>query len=258
MKQMKIFGAALLSLAALTACGPGEVVVVAEVERLNPETGERELGPVANIEIQMVPFDRDAVFDSLVNAAATPEPQLPDNVRILLDSAAIARTAWTEAESQWNAMLERQRQISEEISQYSNAEPRYRELFEEFNRAEAAFNQAERTSEEAFALFTRINEQNAADVERFKVTLQAWEEEAFADWGTIVEAKIDAAGNEIVYDTTDATGRATIPTPKGDWWVHGRYAAGTEELYWNVPTTVAGEPVEVRLTRENAEIRPIY
>jgi hypothetical protein len=258
MKPLKILGVVLLSLAATAACGPGEVVVVAEVERLNPETGERALAPVANVQIQLIPFDRDAIFDSLTNAAATPEPTIPEAVRILRDSASIARTEWTEAESQWNAMLDRQRTISEEIAQYSQNEPRYRQLFEQFNQAEAAYANAGRVKDAAFARFTRLNDQSFGDIEQFKATLAVWEEEAFADWGTVVEARLDAARREIVYDTTDATGRVQMAAPKGEWWVHGRYAAGTEELYWNVPTTVGGDPVEVRLTRENADIRPIY
>jgi hypothetical protein len=258
MKPLKILGVVLLSLAATAACGPGEVVVVAEVERLNPETGERALAPVANVQIQLIPFDRDAIFDSLTNAAATPEPTIPEAVRILRDSASIARTEWTEAESQWNAMLDRQRTISEEIAQYNNNEPRYRELFEQFNQAADAHARAGRVKEEAFARFTRLNDQSFGDVEQFKATLEVWEEEAFADWSTLVAARVDATGKEIVYDTTDATGRAQITAKKGDWWVHGRYLAGTEELYWNVPTTVVGDPIEVRLTRENADIRPIY
>jgi len=258
MKQLKILGIVLLSIAASTACGPGQVVVVAEVERLNPETGERALAPVANVQIQLVPFNRDAIFDSLTRAAASPEPTLPENVRILRDSASLARTQWTEAESQWNAMLDRQRTISEEIAQYNPNEPRYRELHQQFLDAEAAYARAGRAKDDAFARFTRLNDQSFGDVEQFKVTLAIWEEEAFADWGTVVAARTAASKRDIVFDTTDATGRAQLTAKKGDWWVHGRYMAGTEELYWNVPTTIGGEPVQVRLTRENADIRPIY
>jgi hypothetical protein len=258
MKQMKIVGAVLLSLATLTACGPGQVVVVAEVERLNPETGEREMGPVANMQIQLIPFDRDAIFDSLSNAASTPEPVLPEEVRILRDSAAVARTQWSEAEAQWNAMLDRQRQIVAEMERYNNAAPRYRQLFEEFNQAAAAYERAGRVKDQAFDRFTSLNDRSFGDVEQYKVRLEAWEEDAFADWGEVVAARLDATGKEILYDTTEAGGRAQIAAPKGEWWVHGRYAAGTEELYWNVPTTVGGDPVEVRLTRENADVRPIF
>ena len=76
MKRRSLWSA-ILPLSILAACGPGELVVTAEVERMNPETGEMELRPVENLAIQLLPFDRDHIFDSLTAAADTPEPQMP-------------------------------------------------------------------------------------------------------------------------------------------------------------------------------------
>ena len=258
MKPMKLLAVTLLTATALTACGPGQVVVVAEVDRLNPDSGEREVGPIANIQIQVLPFDRDAIFDSLTRAASSPEPTLPEALSILRDSVAMARVEWTESEAQWLAMRDRLNQISQEMERYNRAEPRYIELFNQFNEAERVYNQAEARKTAAFDRFDRLQKSTFEDIERFKVSLQAWEEDTFAEWGSIVQARTRQLKREVVYDTTDASGRATIAVPKGDWWIHGRYPAGTEELYWNVPVSVSGEPVEVRLNRGNAEARPIY
>ena len=43
----------------------------------------------------------------------------------------------------------------------------------------------------------------------------------------------------------------------GNWWVHARQELPYSELYWNVPISVeTGDPLQVRLTRENAQVRP--
>ena len=60
-----------------------------------------------------------------------------------------------------------------------------------------------------------------------------------------------------MYDTTDASGIADgFEAKAGDYWVTARYELPYTELYWNVPITVVrGDPIQVRLTRENATSR---
>jgi len=113
MKRRSLWSA-ILPLSILAACGPGELVVTAEVERMNPETGEMELRPVENLAVQLLPFDRDHIFDSLTAAADTPEPQMPPELAQARDSIIAAQTEWREAEAQWLEQRERLQQISDE------------------------------------------------------------------------------------------------------------------------------------------------
>ena len=70
-------------------------------------------------------------------------------------------------------------------------------------------------------------------------------------------SELDAAGRPQVYDTTDANGIARMTgLSSGEYWIHARYDLPFEELYWNVPVTVGGEPVQVQLTRQTAQVRP--
>jgi hypothetical protein len=247
----------------LTACGSGEVFVSAEVQVQDPDTGEQVVRPIDNLSVQLLPFDRDAIFDSLEAAASSPEPQLPDELKVALDSIQAAQTEWRESEARWLALRDRMQQINTELEQYNPAEARYRELFNEFDEAERDANAAERTKDDAFARFDGLQQETFSELEGFKAQRAAWEDDAFAAYGEVQAAKLSASGHDILADTTDATGRAEFtgdngPAP-GQWWVYTRYTLATEELYWNLPITVErGTPVELTLNRENAEIREVY
>jgi hypothetical protein len=258
MKRTRLCAAVILSLVALSACGPGEVIVIAEVDLLNPESGERELRPIDDLEIQLLPYDRDAIFDSLGAAASSPEPQMPQELVIARDSIAQARQEWQDAEAQWLALRERLQEINQEITQYNPAEAQYRVLFNEYNQSEAAYASAESRRNQAFATFERLQQQTLSEMEAFAARLRAWEDEVFSDWDAIVAARLRETRSEVLADTTDATGRADFSPAPGQWWAHGRFPVATDELYWNLPLSVErGDPIEVRLNRENAESRPI-
>ena len=64
---------ALASLVILAGCKPGQIVVTAEIDVQDPETGETVMRPIADLEIEILPFDRDVVFDSLEAAFGIPE-----------------------------------------------------------------------------------------------------------------------------------------------------------------------------------------
>lgn len=258
MRRTMISGVVMLSLF-LTACGPGEVHVMAEAEVMDPETGAIEVLPIEDLEVQLLPFDRDVIFDSLEAAAARPEPELPADLEIRRDSMLTAQAEWREAESRWLALRERLQEISRELEQYTPAENRYRELFNEFGDAEAEYEQAEAMVDETFETFDRLQQSTFAELEEFRAVLMSWEEEAFAGYGEAMAARLSAAGREILADTTDATGQADFAPRPGEWWVHGRHPLINEELYWNEPIVVErGTPVELTLNRANAEIREIY
>ncbi len=257
MNRRIIANLAFISLA-LGACGPAELVVTAAVEVIDPATGNPVSRPADDVVFQLLPFDRDQIFDSLTAAAPTPEPTLPPELQVARDSIAAAQQEWREFESRWLAMRERLEEITGELEQYNPAEAQYRVLFNEFNEIEGQYQAAERTKDQAFDRFDRLQQETFSELEEFRALLSAWEEGAFAPYGEVVGAKLVASGREILADTTDATGRADFEAAPGQWWIYGRYPLATEELYWNVPVTLErGEPTELPLSRENAQVREI-
>lgn len=250
---------ALLLSGFLAACGPGEVVVTAEVEVRDPETGEMVLRPIANMPVEILPFDRDFIFDSLTAEAPRPEPEAPPELLVLRDSIFQAQQEHREAEAEWLATREQLEEISQEMEQYSTAEARYRELFDRFNDVEARMVAAENQRDSAFERMTRLQEEAFAGLEQIRFEIDTWEEEAFADYGMVVAARLQETRREIIADTTDATGRAQFRSQPGEWWVHARHRLPMEELYWNIRVNVErGEPSEIRLTRETAEVREAF
>jgi len=258
MIRRTLWSALLLSLT-VAACGPGEVVVTAEIEQMDPETGETEIRTLGNLPVQLLPFDRDQIFDSLTAAAATPEPQMPEELRTARDSIIIAQNQWREAEAQWLERRERLEQISREMEQYNPAEARYRELFGQFNQVEGQVQNAEQRRDDAFERFTRLQQETIQELDQFRIQLETWEDEAFADFPEVMIARLQESRREILADTTDATGQARFRADPGSWWVHARHQLAMEELYWNIRVDVErGDPVQIRLNRDNAEIRDVF
>ena len=52
------------------ACGPAEVVVMMEIEVDDPSGAGTVAQPLSDIEIRLLPYDRDAVFDSMKEKAS--------------------------------------------------------------------------------------------------------------------------------------------------------------------------------------------
>ena len=170
MKRTIIPSMALLSLF-VGACGPAELILTAEVEVTDPETGQPIVRAVEDLELQLLPFDRDQIFDSLIAVASSPEPALPPELQVARDSIAQAQQEWRESEGRWLALRERLEQINSELTQYNPAEARYRVLFNEFNEVESDYASAESTKDEAFARFDRLQQEAFSDLEEFRAIL---------------------------------------------------------------------------------------
>jgi hypothetical protein len=144
------------------------------------------------------------------------------------------------------------------MQHYSRGEARYVALFEEFTAFESELDRVEVATKADFAEFSRLQLSTLRQSDSLRVLREAWSDEAFADAPEIFAAKLRASGREARADTTDASGvaRKNLKVKPGRYWVHARYELPFTELYWNVPVQVErGEPVQVRLTRGNAQER---
>jgi hypothetical protein len=111
----------------------------------------------------------------------------------------------------------------------------------------------------AFARYDDLQRRYTAQAQEYSLLLEQWGDEAFGDIQSVIDARIEAAGREEVFDTTDANGIARTTLPKGEWWVSTRYELIYDELYWNEPIEITGgDPVQLILNRANAERRPVY
>jgi hypothetical protein len=240
------------------ACGPGQVAITAEIEVPDPESEGTISAPLGEMEVQLAPFDRDAIFDSLAAAFPTPEPQVPADLLAAQEEIAAADAEWRAAEDTWASARDRQIQITQEMEGLNPAESRYLELYREFQDLEGRVSRAETQKDRAFERFTGLQEGFILRRDSMQIIKDQWADEAFASYFDVVLAKLEATGLEMVYDTTDADGTALVDVPPGQWWIHARYEEAWSQLYWNVPVTVErGDPVQIRLDRGTATVRPI-
>src|SRR5690606_725291 len=199
-------------------------------------------------------------FDSLEAAHPTPEPPIPPELLQAQQEVMAAQEAHAAAEARWGLVRDSLRAISQTTERMSaqglRGTPQYLQAFESFDRLEAEEARVKREMDAAFERFTQLQEATIFRMDSIRVARETWAEEAFRDFGDVVQAHLDRTGREELADTTDAAGIATFRAPEGQWWVHARYTLPFEELYWNVPLEVQGDSVHIRLTEENAEVRP--
>jgi hypothetical protein len=243
----------IASAAVLGARGGTEVTVQTEL------TGpDGEVIALRDLPVRAVPYDRDAIFDSLRAEYGEAEPEIPVDLMVLQDSIARAQEEWRVAETRWGAGRDSLRELRAQMDRLSPASGQYIALFNQFNALEAQVNAAQRQSEQAFQRFQNLQNRYTATAEEVRLARNQWADAAYADVDRVIAQRIRELRREERVDTTNANGIARIRGLRaGDWWIHARYDLPFEELYWNIPVTVSrGEQMDVPLTRQTAEVRP--
>ena len=246
---------AALGIAALTACGSAEVVIIAALG----DGADPNASPLDNLEVQLLPYDRDEVFDSLAAAAPSPEPEIPADLMAAQEEIAQAQADWRASDSRWGVVRDSMNTLNSELEELEPSMRTYQELYLRWEDLEIELGRIERDRDRLFNTFTSLQGAAIGRMDSINIVREEWADEAFADVGTVIEARIEMAGLDVAVDTTDTTGGVAVQIRPGNYWVYARYELLGEELYWNLPITVAtGEPLQVRLSRENAEVRPIF
>jgi len=245
-------------LLAAAACGPAEVVVTMEIDVPDPAGEGMQNRPLSDIEVQLLPYDRDAIFDSLTQAYDIPEPAVPEDLLAARAQVQEAQQEWDQAQREWNTLRDTLQTLTSEMEQFNRGEARYVALFREFQDFDSRLGSVEREMNQAFARFDSLQRGTIRASDSIRILQDEWADDAYQGVGEIFLAKQRATGLDIAVDTTDANGvaRGNLNVKPGQYWVHARYELPYSELYWNFPITVErGDPVTVRLTRENAQER---
>ena len=239
------------------ACGQGQVVISAELEVPNPEGEGMVVRPIADAEVQLIPLDRDQIFDSLTGAFTTPEPEIPADLLEAQDAIRVAQEEWRASEQTWGQGRARLQEITDEMEGLARGEAAYVALYREFQDVESQVARAERVKDQAFATFTGLQEGYIQRADSMRLMQEQWADEAFASFWDVFDLKVRETGRAVLADTTDADGMAGLELPPGQWWVHARHELPFSELYWNIPIEVVrGTPFQVQLTRATAQERP--
>lgn len=243
MSKLRVAVSLLALFPLLAACGGGLTVQVTE-----------DAEPADDLEIQFLPFDRDSLFATIMARAATPEPTIPADLEEASEAERGLRDEWSTAEADWNNVRDAMRSITTRLEGLDDRSREYRELFDEFGDLEDREQVLNRRRQAAFDAFNEMQQANQQRVDSICIVIDSWEEMAFAGYGDIESDLLTALGREVVTDTTDADGVATVPVSGGPWWIHTRMNTAAGELYWNLRIDEASSDT-VRLDPDNADLR---
>jgi hypothetical protein len=241
----------LVAVWSLAAC-TGQVVVQAQVQ-------DEEGNPMAlrDLVVRALPYDRDAIFDSLRAIHPAAEPIVPDSVWALQDSIARANTAYANATARWGTARDSLKTLSDILQRTPRASAQYRVMFQDFAAQEDVERSTKRQMDGAFAQLTRLNDRFGTQASEMRARREAWAEEAYAAVDSVIFLKLRELNRTEAADTTDGNGVARFSLKTGAWWIHARYDLPFQEMYWNVPVEVTrGDPIVVQLERTTSQLRP--
>jgi hypothetical protein len=245
-------------LLAAAACGPTTVVVAIEIDVPNPDGDGTIQRALSEVEVRLLPYDRDVVFDSMTAAFSSPEPSIPEDLVAARDEVRLAQEVWQRSQTRWNTIRDTLQKLNTAMERYSRGEAQYVALFREWGDFDAELGGVDREMNRSFDRFTALQQGTIRASDSVRILQENWGDEAFTEAGVVFLAKSRASGLDEVTDTTDAQGiaRTHLQVKPGQYWVYARYELAYTELYWNVMITVeSGDPIQVRLTRENAQER---
>ncbi|CAN5763351.1 hypothetical protein BH23GEM9_BH23GEM9_34870 [soil metagenome] len=237
----------------LAACSRTEVVVQGQLEG-----AEGQAIALRDLPLRILPYDRDAIFDSLRAAYPQPEPEIPADLMLLQDSIARAQGVWRDATARWNAGRDSLQRMNQRLAGMSRASGDYVVLFRQVNQLFDEVATAERVMNQSFERMTNLNNRFASQAQELRLARDQWGDAAYQDVDRVIAARLKDLRREAAADTLDANGVTRIRgLSTGQWWVTAHYDLPFEELYWNIPVNVTrGEPATVQLTRQTAEVRP--
>ena len=229
-----------------------------EMDVVNPDGPGMVAQPLSDIEVQLLPFDRDAVFDSMEAAFGMQEPSIPESLIADRERLREVQLEWQEHQERWTSIRERLTGLSERMEGLNRGEALYVTLYRQWIALEEELGTVELQMNASFDNFSILQELTIEASDSIRALRERWADRAFEGVGEVFFAKLQASELDMVTDTTDASGvaRENLTVKPGRYWIYARYELTYSELYWNFPIDVeAGEPIVIALTRANAEER---
>ncbi len=239
----------ILLISPLAACAQGDLAV-----RLSLHHKE-----LRGVRVAAIPFDPDAILDSLARTAVDPSPTFRTLEAALFAFESSDDEALVAINGPWLALRDSVAALSESLQEMDRADPAYAPAYEQFRGQYAEFTR--RTAQRDRELSTLDGDavelarwaQAAAD------TLRTWERTVYAPYDSLASAALAASGKEAHTLTTETHGEARVMLEPGVWWLVVR-RTDTEnpflEYYWNVPVRVNGlVPTVLTLTEHHARRR---
>ncbi len=244
------------TLLGLSGCLPSDFDI--EVRAYDPNDV-----PLSNLEIVALPFDHDALRDSLAQASGVDRPEFPDLEAELLSYERPDISGLVESLQPWQAIYDSVRHLADSLhiagtdgsAAYAAAYDRLRQQYRRL---------AQSTAERDDAIRDQIGADNelALRVAGAADSLRDWEGTALALYPTLADSAIAKAGREPRRASTDSNGVASFTLEPGRWWFVAIWTDPENpfrEYYWNVGLSVSlMNSRSIPLHRDNADVRWRY
>jgi hypothetical protein len=210
--------------------------------------------PVTGLEITALPFDAEAVLDSLADAAPTPRPTF----RALEAELAAYRSPeddrLAEASIPWLALHDSVSRLADSLNGMDRRGATYARMYARFRQLYARLQQRATERDRALEELRGEDVTLARRAQAASEELRTWERDAYSAYPQIAAEALDRRGVEFVRATAAEDGTLHLELPPGEWWIVARLADPEnpfQEYYWNVPLTVGWRPVGVPLSERN-------
>lgn len=214
----------------------------------------------SDVTLVLLPFDLDALIDSVGGASPIPKPDFGDLEREMRGLRTEDPDQVEDLESEWRTLRNRITELADSLGDTERTEPGYAAAY---GRLRTLY--ADLTARES-ELERRLRALMSSDQVRFAQralsssdSLRAWERGALANLPRAIEAESARTGRQtVMIDWAEGTERHEHLAP-GRWWVVLRVTHPENtflEYYWSVPFSVNRlVPVVVPIGPRNTVIR---
>ncbi len=239
----------ILLVSSLAACAEGDLTV-----RLSLHQEE-----LRGVQVEAVPFDPDAILDSLAGTAVDPSPTFSALEEALFAFEPSDHAALAAINEPWLALRDSVAALSESLQAMDRADPAYAVAYGQFRALYAQFTQRTAQRGRELSALDGHGVQLARWAQAAADTLRTWERIAYAAYDSLASAALTTSGREAHTLTTEANGEAHVTLETGMWWLVVRRADVENpflEYYWHVPVQVNGlVPTVLTLTEHRALLR---
>lgn len=212
--------------------------------------------PASGVGVIALPYDRDSVLASLEAHATRPRPHIAE-LESLFAGFRGPFTSYTKTVYATTRLQDTLAHLQRQLDTTRRDSPDYRTLKSRLASVSASLHHTQEESDRARVLLDRARGSFVSRSESLRSDVRLWEDSTYRGYDSIVENLTKARGLEPQTDTTDATGWARLPLPRGRWWIYARAWNTNDpnaEWYWNIPVTSD----TVLLSSRTARRRPRY
>jgi len=197
---------------------------------------------LAQLEVTALPFDREALRDSLAEASASPRPRFAELEEDLASYERPDISQLTEAFLPWQAIHDSVKHLADSLSNAgADSSPQYAMAYDRLREQYQRLAQSSVDRDAALKEQVGDDRQLAARAAAAADSLRAWEASALDHFPALADSAMARDDRGIHVATTNAEGIAEFRLAPGRWWIVSTWVDPENpfrEYHWNVGVVV--------------------